>query len=273
MKILDTNSVTTSKLAQLKQDGVQCVIRYIASSNQSGKRVEEDEARAIAAAGLQLGLVFENYGGVNNFQHADINSVTGTQHGMFARQWAEHVGCPNGTIIWFAIDTDVVGRQYDTIVKPYLVTAKVALKNQFRIGVYACGYVCQRALDDKVVDATWLTQSMGWNGSRDFRNTNRWVLLQGPEQTIHNLSIDTDVSNGTDFGAFTPFGLAPPQNPPATGPIHDEKWLQATLNKLGATPPIDEDGDIGPFTIRAMIAYLEKQPSPEEGGGIQVVVS
>lgn len=51
---------------------------------------------------------------------------------------------------------------------------------------------------------------------------------------------------------------------PAPSPVpapHDVTWLQAELNRLGASPPLDVDGAAGDATIRAMIAYLSKLPA------------
>jgi hypothetical protein len=214
-KIIDTNNETTQKLAQLKSAGIECVIRYISTNTAGEKVVKPAEARAIAAAGLKLALVFEVFGGANDFVHDDIDAESGAKHGDFARQWAANVGAPANTIIWFAIDTDCSTSQYERLVKPYLAAAKVALRGQYRIGVYACGFVCGRVLDENLVDATWLTQSMGFNGSRAFRDSRRWRLLQGPETTFAGLSIDSDEANGDDYGAFVPF-QAPALQPAVT---------------------------------------------------------
>ena len=101
-KIIDTNNDTTNVLAQLKGSGVETIIRYISTSTQREKCVKPPEAKAIAAAGLKLGLVFEVWGGSDDFSHGDINSDSGAQHGQFARNWAASVGAPDGTIIVIA---------------------------------------------------------------------------------------------------------------------------------------------------------------------------
>jgi hypothetical protein len=204
-KIIDTNNVTTTRLDELRDQGVECVIRYISTNTAGSKVVKPAEARAIAAAGLKLALVFEVWGGVNNFAHDDIDGDNGASHGNFARQWAANVGTPDNTIIWFAIDTDCTAGQYAQRVRPYFQAARAALQGKYRIGVYGCGYVCTQASAEGIVDATWLTQSMGFNGSRAFRDSGRWTLLQGPETTLEGLSIDTNEANSDDYGAFVPF--------------------------------------------------------------------
>jgi hypothetical protein len=54
---------------------------------------------------------------------------------------------------------------------------------------------------------------MGFNGSRAFRDSGRWTLLQGPETTLEGLSIDTNEANSDDYGAFAPFQV------PVTAPV------------------------------------------------------
>jgi hypothetical protein len=213
IKIIDTNNETTSRLNELRDQGVECIIRYISTNTGGSKVVKPAEARAIAAAGLKLALVFEVWGGVNNFAHDDIDGDSGASHGDFARQWAANVGAPDNAIIWFAIDTDCTAGQYAQRVKPYFRAARAALQGKYRIGVYGCGYVCTQAIADGLVDATWLTQSMGFNGSRAFRDSGRWTLLQGPETTLEGLSIDTNEANSDDYGAFAPFQV------PVTAPV------------------------------------------------------
>jgi lysozyme family protein len=53
-----------------------------------------------------------------------------------------------------------------------------------------------------------------------------------------------------------PVPVPPPPPSPPVPPAHDVTWLQAELNKLGAEPPLQLDGFMGPDTTRAMIAYL-----------------
>jgi hypothetical protein len=218
IKIIDTNNETTSRLDELRSHGVECVIRYISTNTSGSKVVKPAEAKAIAAAGLKLALVFEIWGGVNNFAHDDIDGDSGADHGNFARQWAASVGAPDNTIIWFAIDTDCTAGQYAQRVKPYFQAARSALRGKYRIGVYGCGYVCEQAAADGIVEATWLTQSMGFNRSRAFRDSGRWTMLQGPETTLEGLSVDTNEANSDDYGAFVPF-QAPPVTIPTPIPV------------------------------------------------------
>jgi Rv2525c-like, glycoside hydrolase-like domain len=216
-RIIDTNVDITSRLAQLRARGIETVIRYVSSNTSNPKVVKPAEARAIAAAGLKLALVYQTWGGANNFAHDDIHADSGAHDGAFALSYAPTVGAPDRTIIWFAIDTDCSASEYERLVKPYLIAARAALRGKYRIGVYACGFVCDRALDEHLVDATWLTQSMGFNGSRAFRDSRRWTLFQGLEIDVGGLGVDPNDASGDDYGAFVPFE-APVAVPVAVGP-------------------------------------------------------
>jgi hypothetical protein len=204
-KIIDTNNDTTRALPQLKAAGIETIIRYITTSTQSDKCIKPPEARAIADAGLKLGLVFEVWGGSDNFSHHDIHADSGAQHGQFAKAWAANVGAPDGTIIWFAIDNDVSADQFERLVQPYFTSVKAALGGKYRTGIYGCGFACQQSLDSGIADAAWLSNAMGWNGSRNFRATNRWHLLQGLDTHLCGLDIDPNDANESDHGAFVPF--------------------------------------------------------------------
>jgi lysozyme family protein len=51
---------------------------------------------------------------------------------------------------------------------------------------------------------------------------------------------------------------APPAQPSLTGAdgvLHDTRWLQSTLNQLGANPQLTTDGGWGPHTITALKTY------------------
>jgi hypothetical protein len=218
--VIDVAEDVTAHLSALKAAGVRTIIGYLTTSTSSAKLVKPSEARAIAAAGIRLGLVFEVWGGVNNFEHNDINATTGGQHGAFAKAYAPTLGAPQGAIIWFAIDTDVTASQIESLVAPYFRAAKAALGGVYRIGAYACGAVCQALLDQGIIDAAWLAGAMGWNGSHAFAATSRWALCQGLPEQLAGVDADPDkVQAGADFGDFVPFATVQPVPVPVPVPI------------------------------------------------------
>ncbi len=60
--ILDTPNNVVGHFDRLRADGFDTIIRYLAPSPHSWKVVGPAEARAIAAAGFKLALVFEGDG-------------------------------------------------------------------------------------------------------------------------------------------------------------------------------------------------------------------
>lgn len=47
--------------------------------------------------------------------------------------------------------------------------------------------------------------------------------------------------------------------------VHDTRWLQAALNRLGTTPPLDIDGLAGPATVRA-IKFAQRAAGLDQDG-------
>lgn len=260
ISIIDTNMVTTKKLPALKVAGIETAIRYINPLNRSGvKTVKEPEARALARAGLRLGLVCEGWGGAENFSHGDITAETGKRDGEFCRDYARVVGAPDGACVYFAIDTDASASQIQHLVLPYFRAVGEAMSGSgLLVGVYGSGAVCTALQDADLVDLAWLSQSMGWTGSRAYRDSTMWALLQGPVTTIAGLDTDTNTANGM-FGDFVPFGASEPPTPvplPRPSPRHDAFWLQRRLNALGADPKLAIDGDVSFKTVKELEKYL-----------------
>ena len=245
--ILDTAQDVTAQLSALKALGYGTVIRYLTTNTASEKCIKPAEARAIAAAGMRLCLVFEILGGVDNFANNDINLATGVEHAQFCLQYAPTVGAlpssagaGSGACIYFAIDTDATSTQIGALVLPYLHAIKTAMGNLYRVGVYGCGAVCQAALGAGYADLAWLANAMGWNGSRAFKATNRWVLCQSLPATVAGLDTDPDTRQpGADIGDFVPFAAAPaPQPAPAPTPGPDP----GAAAPLVPAPAFTQDG-------------------------------
>lgn len=205
--IIDTPQNVTSKVKALKAAGIKTVIRYLTTTKSSSKLVKPAEARAMADAGLHLGLVFEIYGGVDNFKHGDINAVTGTAHAKFVNEWLPTIGAPKNAVVYFAIDTDVNQTQYNKYVLPYFKAIdKVCNYPQ---GIYGCGYVCENILAQKLAVKSWLSNASGWNGSRAYKASNEWSLLQFLETRLLGLDVDPNIANpvNSNIGDFIPFSV------------------------------------------------------------------
>jgi hypothetical protein len=263
--VIDTNHTTTSKLPQLKALGIKTIIRYINPLNtRDEKTVQLAEAKAIAAAGLYLGLVCEGWGGAKpgTTPGETINATTGERDALVCRNYAPGIGAPPGACIYFAVDVDVTNAQIQNAVFPYFQSVRRILADAskptpvYRVGVYGCGSACSVMRSAGLVDFTWLTNAMGWNGSRNYRDSMQWNLLQHLPATMAGLDVDPDETNPNLplYGDFVPFGGEVPPGPGYTGVF----WIQNKLNEvLKLHPGLVLDGVIGPKTQAAIRLALE----------------
>lgn len=202
-KIIDTNQVTTPQIAHLQADGIASVIRYLSPINPHGaKCVQLAEARALAAAGIRLGLVNEGWG---DFAHGGISASAGQRDGKFCAEYAPSVGAPAGACVYFAVDADADAAQISKFVLPYFNAIKREIGG-FRVGVYGSGAVCATVIEHKLADLAWLSCAMGWAGSRVYlaARPKELVLVQHLPAMLANMDCDPDEAFG-DWGDFLPF--------------------------------------------------------------------
>lgn len=221
--IVDISSQCASRAAALHAAGVATVIRYYSRDTiRPSKRLSREEALALSAAGLRLGVVHEARRGdlADSFEHA-----SGVADARYARTYGTStVGQPAGSVIYFAVDFDATAAEVRELVIPYFRGVNDAFaertgEHDYRIGAYGSGAVCAALLDAQLVGKTWLAQSRGWRGYDAFLSSNRWDLLQAMPSTIAGLECDPDTApDGRDFGDFVP-GIpgvvSTPMQPPA----------------------------------------------------------
>jgi hypothetical protein len=259
IKIVDCDFDPTRRLAAFKAAGVEDLILYT-------KNVTPQQARAVAAAGLKMVLVFEAYGD----QHHEFNAALGREHAAKAIAVARSVGAPPGAAIYFAVDTDPEGQffapmlAYFAAIKAYFVA-----NSKYRDGVYGPGKVDAAVADAGSVELEWLANAKGWSGYQAFFASKRWAILQHLPTRIAGQEVDPDEAlEGADIGAFTPFDPAPvgphpvdssplaPLVAPAD-PSHDLKWVQEQMAANGFDPG-PADGRWGPKTEAAVVTMMEQ---------------
>ena len=69
----------------------------------------------------------------------------------------------------------------------------------------------------------------------------------------------------TIFDELTPDDRPAPQPSPSEYPVGSMSWLQDSLNKLGAEPELDIDGEYGPATNAAVRKYQEAHGLVSDG--------
>ena len=202
--IIDTPQVTIRQIPHLQADNIGTVIRYLSAINPTGSKVVQPaEAKALATAGIKLGLVNEGWG---DFAHGGISAGAGERDGAFCAKYAPTVGAPKGACIFAAVDVDATLAQINKLVVPYFTAFRNSLAAAgFRVGVYGSGDVCDFITTSGLADLAWLSCSMGWGGSKAYLAAKPppLVLVQSTPTILANMSCDPDEALG-DFGDFLP---------------------------------------------------------------------
>lgn len=210
-QVIDTNVNVTKALPCLKQNGIRTVIRYY-NRDQTAKVIKAPEANAILAAGLSLCIVHQR----NGRSPGEYGKKNGTLDAAHCRQYGQSIGQPAGSGIYFGVDFDILKNDLINQVVPYFEALRAEMGRTadlpaYRIGAYGSGLTCATLLDRGLVDFTWLSQSRKFQGTPEFRASNRWNLLQLMNETLCGIGIDPDMVNPAkpDFGQFGA-GAKPP---------------------------------------------------------------
>jgi len=199
MAVIDTNSIVSGKIQTLKDRGVTAVGRYYTSLN-SSKKLEKPEAQKISAANIKIFVVYEDHG------DPELTEDKGRADATAALQQAQAIGQPEGSAIYFALEHLPNGYTHNHIpgIKLYVNGLKAVIGNKYKLGVYSDGVVCDALLSSGQCDFAWLSASMGFEGSKKFFESGRWVLAQKTplDQDWNGLSIDINDAK-PEFGAFS----------------------------------------------------------------------
>jgi len=232
MSIIDTPWNTAAKAAALAAAGVTAVLRYYNFANSRSlpeKCLTATEARALSAAGIAVGVVFQQMQNATRYFSRQEGERAGERALWLAR---DTIGQPEGSAIYFAVDYDAGAQDVDSAIASYFEGVHAALGSggsggtPYRVGAYGSGLVCDRLRDRGLIDLAWLSLSRGFRGTREALAAGRYDLQQTELATIVGLPADLNEANpdGDGFGAFTVADAAPPAtaSPPAPAPAPGE---------------------------------------------------
>ena len=203
---ISTNRNLTQLAECLKQQGVDFAFRYYSrTTKQPQKRLTPTEAKALCAAGLQLGVVYED-------APTDISyfsSERGHDDGVGGSQAASALGQPIGSAIYFAIDFDASMEDIEGPILDYFQGVNDGMMEMtgdgggYAIGVYGSGAACDFLRKTcPFVQFAWLAESTGWLGSKTYSS---WDVKQSVAHSpLCGLETDgyEDNQNQHDFGGF-----------------------------------------------------------------------
>lgn len=188
-----------------RMGAVTAIIRYITTSQSTDKCIKPAEAKAIAAAGKQLGIVFETWGDYAHAGRGGISGVDGMRDGKFARAYMPKLGAPRGACVYFAVDVDAPPANINKNILPYFkAISEQFADGQYRVGIYGPGAACQAVITAGYADLGWLSNAKGWQGYKKFLPSA--ALVQSlPTHMFNGLDVDPDTAQIEDWGQFTPF--------------------------------------------------------------------
>jgi hypothetical protein len=200
-KGLDTTMELTRHAVALREQGYDFVLRYY--STNAAKNLSLGEARALAQAGLQIGVVWETTGTYANYFTRDQGLADGA---MALRMARGTIGQPYGSAIYFAVDYDPTQADLDGAISNYFTGVHAALyvgaegKPSYRVGVYGSGLCCATLVERGICSLSWLSQSTAFTGSKQYAEQRRYSLIQmlparilGGDGVV--LSIDPDATH------------------------------------------------------------------------------
>jgi len=174
--------LTSSVINTLKKDGVKTVVRYLVDPNgpSAWKALTAQEAKLLSSAGLEIVSVYEtNPTSVKYFKKGQ-----GSTDAMSAMVYAELVGQPHNSTIYFAVDYDDKPADMDTI-KAYFAEIGKNLKG-YKVGVYG-SYDVLQSLKGKV---DHYYQTYAWSAGKLSKLANLYQYQNG--QTLAGIGVDYD---------------------------------------------------------------------------------
>ena len=225
---ISTNLNVTAQVACLQSLGIDFVFRYYSTTTtQRQKRLTRSEAEALTAAGLQIGVVYED----KPDSVAYFSQSRGHQDGVNACHTARSLLQPAGSCIYFAVDYDASPAHIVGPILDYFNGVNQGMKdagsgiNNYAVGVYGSGAVCDFIKAHCLfVTFSWLAESSGWLGSRTYAS---WDVSQAiATSPLCGFSASQYEENAArdNFGGF----------------VLDYALPQKAL-ALAATPPPDVD--------------------------------
>jgi hypothetical protein len=207
---LDTTMELTRHAGALKRQGIDFAMRYY--SHNAAKNLSLGEARALCAAGLRIGAVWET----SSTHVGYFTRAQGIADGAAAWRMArEAIGQPFGSAIYFAVDFDPTQADVDGAVQDYFTGVHAAIyvagegQPSYAVGVYGSGLCCASLVESRAAAYSWLSHSTGFAGSRQYAEQKLYNILQtlparilGADGAI--LAIDPDATHPErDAGLFT----------------------------------------------------------------------
>lgn len=153
----DFNVPVTDYAKALLNDGLTFVVRYICYPGES-KFLTKAEDDHLHAEGLLTAVVFENGYPI---QPGYFSDLSGVRDGQNAAAWTPEAGRPGGTVLYYAIDTDLTNGQITALALPYAQAFRDNCPN-YHVRPYGSMAVIQAIVAAGYSDGGYVSGSTGW---------------------------------------------------------------------------------------------------------------
>lgn len=182
--------ITEARLDILKSMGIQAVGRYI--NGTEFKVLRNGEVQRIISGGLSLIPIYQEDGSSTS----DFSETIGHSQAIKAHEYAEKLGIPSGSIIYFAVDYDAQDWEISEYILLYFKGISEGLKN-YRVGVYGTRNVCAQVTSAGYAVTSYVSNmSSGFSGNLGFKMPNNWNFDQFDEINIEDWGIDKVIYSG-----------------------------------------------------------------------------
>ena len=228
----------------IKAAGHLGAVRYVSEKRpnaqwMAGKPVTLKETQAMSGQGLATASVYQ-YG---RAETADWKkgAAGAAVHAPKAISIHRAAGGPTGRPIYIAIDDNPTRSQYDSLIKPYLVTFSATLRAAgYSTGIYGNYNVIDWAIKDGIGSYFWMHD---WgSGGKIHPRTTVHQLPQNKQRTIDGVVVDINNVYAQDWGQWKPGqsgGSTPESNTggQSTGGATSQQATADLLNGLSSTVP------------------------------------
>lgn len=192
-----------SKAQALYNAGYRYVGRYLtgtAGYDEHPKNMTRTELEAIFSAGLRVFAIFQE--GVADISHYTYeNGFTDASKAVYA---ASTLGIPTGTILYFAIDYDLMDGEISTTAQQYFRGVRDFLLVsylKYKAGVYGSRNVCSKICAGGLAESSFVSDmSTGFSGNMGYRIPANWAFDQFSEYEFYyaegSFGLDKDAVSG-----------------------------------------------------------------------------
>lgn len=190
-------TLTLSQAQALKSAGYEIVGRYLTDKF----AMTSEEISNIFEAGLSIFPIFETYGTYSAY-FTTSQGITDAKQAVNA---AQGLGIPEGTIIYFGVDCDILDDDVSSTVIPYFQGINnqfEAMGNPYKIGVYGARHICTETYNAGLTVTSFvLDMSTGYSGNiMNFSMPENWAFNQFATVYVDGVGIDKDGYSGKDKG-------------------------------------------------------------------------